>query len=160
MQKCCLPSRFLYNLPWLMITQVLKTVLTVLVITLKVFLGEMVLTIQKHPFKYFENSNPITDTFIIMIQSKCHWLVNGNLGMNEWTHYPKHGWVNLTVNKHSLIILIKSCRQKHIWKNIWKKMLFRILPTILLQIFFKIILNSKVVIKSNINPDDNFYRNS
>ena len=30
----------------------------------------------------------------------------------------------------------------------------------LLQISFKIIVNSKVIVKSNILPDDNFWRNS
>ena len=36
----------------------------------------------------------------------------------------------------------------------------RTLPTTLLQTFCKIILNSKVIIKSIIDPDDNFSRNS
>ena len=35
-------------------------------------------------------------------------------------------------------------------------MLFRTLPTTLLQIFSKIILNSKVSVKSILDPDDNF----
>ena len=36
--------------------------------------------------------------------------------------------------------------------------LFMIMPTTLLQIFCKIILNYKVIIKSIIDPDDNFKR--
>ena len=39
-------------------------------------------------------------------------------------------------------------------------MLIRTLPTISLQIFCKMIINSKVIIKSIIDPDDNFWRNS
>ena len=39
-------------------------------------------------------------------------------------------------------------------------MLIRILPTTPLQIFCKIILNSQVIVKSIIGPDDNFSRNS
>ena len=39
-------------------------------------------------------------------------------------------------------------------------MLFRIIPTLLFQIFFKIILNSKVIIKIIIDPDGNYYGNS
>ena len=35
-------------------------------------------------------------------------------------------------------------------------MLFRIMPTTILQIVCKIILNSKVIIKSIKDPDDNF----
>ena len=40
------------------------------------------------------------------------------------------------------------------------EMLIRTLPATLLQIFRKIILNSKVIVKSISGPDDNFLWNS
>ena len=40
------------------------------------------------------------------------------------------------------------------------EMLIRTLPTTFLQIFSKIILNSKVSVKSILDPDDNFWRNA
>ena len=40
------------------------------------------------------------------------------------------------------------------------EMSIRILLTTLFQIFRKIILNFKVIVKSIIDPDDNFQRNS
>ena len=39
-------------------------------------------------------------------------------------------------------------------------MFIRILPTALVQIFCDIILNSKVLVKSMLDPDDNFCSNS
>ena len=43
-------------------------------------------------------------------------------------------------------------------KRIIGKLLIRIVTTTLLQIFCKIILNSKVIIKSRIKPDNSFMR--
>ena len=40
------------------------------------------------------------------------------------------------------------------------EILIRILPTTLLQIFHKIIPNSKVIVQSIINPDNNFWMKS
>ena len=40
------------------------------------------------------------------------------------------------------------------------EMSFIIIPTTLLQIFKKIILNFIVIVKSIFDPDDNFWRNS
>ena len=41
-------------------------------------------------------------------------------------------------------------------KTIEGGMLYKTLPTILFQIFFKNILNFKVIIKSIVDPDENF----
>ena len=64
----------------------------------------------------------------------------------------------LTAAKTSLTILMMSFRLKH--KIFQGEMLFRTLPTTLLQIFCKIILNSKVIVKRIFDPDDTFWRNS
>ena len=40
------------------------------------------------------------------------------------------------------------------------EMLIRTLPTTLLQIFCKIILNSKIIVQSILDPDDNSWMNS
>ena len=50
-------------------------------------------------------------------------------------------------------------KEKHLIKIFIGEMLIRTLPTSLLQIFCKIILNSKVIVKSIIDPDDNFCNN-
>ena len=55
---------------------------------------------------------------------------------------------------------MKSCKQKHSFENFVREMLIRTLSTNLLQIFCEIFLNSKVIVKSIIDPDDNFYGNS
>ena len=55
---------------------------------------------------------------------------------------------------------MKSCKQKHSLENFVRELLIRTLSTNLLQIFCEIFLNSKVIIKSIIYPDNNFYGNS
>ena len=45
-------------------------------------------------------------------------------------------------------------------KIFYAEMSIRTLPTTLLQILYTTILNIKVIAKSNIDPDDNFWRNS
>ena len=47
-------------------------------------------------------------------------------------------------------------RQKERWKNNCRRDVFRTLQTSLLQIFFKIFLNSKVINESIIDPDNSF----
>ena len=66
----------------------------------------------------------------------------------------------LTAAKTSLTILMKSSGFSTIGKIFEGEMLIRTLPTTLLQIFCKIILNSKVIVKSIIDPDDNSWMNS
>ena len=61
---------------------------------------------------------------------------------------------------HWLLYHIRQLRgnlagKSHAGKIFEGGLLFRIMPTTLLQIFCKIILNSKVIIKSIIDPDDN-----
>ena len=41
-----------------------------------------------------------------------------------------------------------------------REMLIKTLPTTLLQILLQVVLYYKVIVKSTIVPDDNFYRNS
>ena len=48
--------------------------------------------------------------------------------------------------------------EKALWRRYLKKKLELKLPTILPQIFYKIIFSSKDVIKSIIDPDNNFLR--
>ena len=60
----------------------------------------------------------------------------------------------LTVAKSSLTILMIFCRQKQIQKIFDEDMSIRTLPTTLLQIFCKISFNSKVIVKSIIDPDE------
>ena len=66
----------------------------------------------------------------------------------------------LTATKSSLAILMKSSRQRHSKKIFEGEMLIRPLPTALLQISCKISLNSKVIVKNTIDPDNHFLRNS
>ena len=66
----------------------------------------------------------------------------------------------LTAAKSSLTILMKLSAGKSKFGTILKEgMFFRTLPITFLQIFFKISINSKVIIKSRIDPDNNFLRN-
>ena len=60
----------------------------------------------------------------------------------------------LTTSKSSLMISMK----RHSWETFEEGMSLRTLPTTLLQIFRKIIFNSKVIAKSIKDPDDNFVR--
>ena len=62
--------------------------------------------------------------------------------------------INLTVKiKNILTILAISFSSKIIWKISEEEMLIRIQLTTLFQIFCKFKLNSKVVLKSVIDPD-------
>ena len=64
----------------------------------------------------------------------------------------------LTAAKSSLTNLIPG---KSIFREIFEGMIFyRTIPTTLLQIFCKIILNSKVIVKSIVVPDGNWKWNS
>ena len=63
----------------------------------------------------------------------------------------------LTAPKSSRIILPDNLAGKSKVEKIFEgEMLFRTSQTTLLQMFYKIFLNSKVIIKSIIDPDDNF----
>ena len=64
----------------------------------------------------------------------------------------------LTAAKTSLRILKKSCRQKHSEEIFDGEMSIRKIPTTLPQIFCKMIINCKDIVKSIIDPDDNFWR--
>ena len=56
----------------------------------------------------------------------------------------------------SLIILMKVLSESVIWKIFEGEMLIKTLPTTFLQLFLKIILYFKVIVKSIIDPDSNF----
>ena len=59
--------------------------------------------------------------------------------------------------KWSLTILMKSCKKKYNKEKIFDgEILIRTLATTLLQIFCKIILNLWDIVKSILDPDDNF----
>ena len=64
----------------------------------------------------------------------------------------------LTAAKNSQTILMKSCRQKHIKKIFDGIISLKSLPTTLLQIFNKIILNPKVIVLRVYDPDNNVKR--
>ena len=66
----------------------------------------------------------------------------------------------LTATKSSLAILMKSSRQRHSKKTFDGEMLIRTLTTTLLQISCKNFLNSKVIVKNIIDPDNHFLGNS
>ena len=61
--------------------------------------------------------------------------------------------------QNGLTILMKYCRQKHCQKIFDTVMFIRTLPTTLLLIFNATMFNSGVIVKSIINPDDNFWTN-
>ena len=71
--------------------------------------------------------------------------------------------VNLKAPRNNLTISISGISQFQVYqaKQLLGKyfeggMLIRTLPATFLQIFCKIILNSKVIVKNIIDPDDNF----
>ena len=67
--------------------------------------------------------------------------------------------ININPLMISLTILIKSHKQKH--REIFDgEMLIKTLPPTLLQIFCEIFHISKVIVKSIVDPDDNFWMNS
>ena len=80
--------------------------------------------------------------------------------MKSWKKKPL--WKNISWNherkSHFGKIFHEIMKEKATLEKYLKDMLFRTLSTTLLQIFCKIILNSKVDIKSSIDPD--FLRNS
>ena len=55
-----------------------------------------------------------------------------------------------------LTILMKSFDQRELGKIFEGKMLIRTLPTTFLQIFCEENLDFQVIVKSNMDPDDNF----
>ena len=63
----------------------------------------------------------------------------------------------LIAAKSSLAILRKSQGQKHSWVRIGKRNLLQNTQR-LLEIYCKIILNSQVIVRSIIDPDDNIAR--
>ena len=66
----------------------------------------------------------------------------------------------LTEAKSSQTILIKSCSKCIVRKIFDGEMLIRTYPTTLPEMFCKIILNFKVMVKSSLGPEDYLLRNS
>ena len=63
--------------------------------------------------------------------------------------------------KSSLTVLVLLIMWKHIFgKQFEETMFIRIVPITLLQLFRKIVPKSQVIVKSIIDADDNFKRNS
>ena len=94
-------------------------------------------------------------------------------GVVQGTICPKDSLDRSGLAKSLILIHLCSQRPKSAWQFWWNlagkrtcrkifegEMLIRTLSTTLLQIFCKIILNSEVIVKSIIDPDDNFLRNS
>ena len=67
--------------------------------------------------------------------------------------------LTLTAAKSSLTIAMKFCRKSKFKKIFDGEISMRRLPTTLLQIFCKTILNFKVIVKNIIDPDDNVWSN-
>ena len=77
-------------------------------------------------------------------------------GLKLFMNKPSINSLMLAAAKSSLTILTKYCRQKHMWKKSERQMLFRTLPTTLHQIFCKSTLNSKAIVKSILDPDNDY----
>ena len=74
----------------------------------------------------------------------------------------KHYWVNplmLRTTKTALQFLRNIAGKSIFGKLFDEEMFIKTLLTTLLQIFRKIILNSKIAVKSIRDPDNNFWRN-
>ena len=84
-------------------------------------------------------------------------VVGPKYGVSVVTHIKNH-----TVSTAPLNIAAawqcwsSNSSERIVWKLFGKGMRIRTLPTILLQIFWKIFLNVQVIVKSSIDPDDNF----
>ena len=83
---------------------------------------------------------PFTVCQIIKVQFRCEWV-------NPFS---------LSAAKTSLRITIESFTQKHSWVNIYRSYVHHKTTTTLLQIFCNIILNSKIITKSIIDPGEYF----
>ena len=66
----------------------------------------------------------------------------------------------ITAAKTSLTLLMESFKRKHSRKIFEGDISIRTLPTTLFQIFCKIIINFIIIVKSTLDPDDNFKRNA
>ena len=88
-------------------------------------------------------------------KSLRHCSLNESNSIDFWT-------IKTMLNEARIIlsILTKSYRWKQSWGICWGEILLRTQSTTLLQILCKIILNSKVIVKNSLEPDDNFSRNS
>ena len=81
--------------------------------------------------------------------------IGENLRAKWWDDYTKEGklyesqlcfhQLKRGASKRSLILMVKSQRQKHNW-NMYVEMSIRTLPTTILQIFGEIILTSQVFV--------------
>ena len=66
----------------------------------------------------------------------------------------------LTAPKCSLAIYFAFAGKSKVMKIFDEEMSIRTLPTTLLQIFCKVILNFRVIVKSITDPDENLWKNS
>ena len=57
--------------------------------------------------------------------------------------------------RNSMTILVRSVSRKQSWENIWRSYVFTTLPTTFLQVLWRILPYSQVIVKSMINPDEN-----
>ena len=108
---------------------------------------------------------------IMRSRIKCKW--PGVWSSPVWAsplniHLTCHKWAPGQQALNPLMLAAAKTAWQFWWnlssKSVFGKifegeMLIRTLPTTLLQIFCKISFNPKVIVRSTIDPDDNFYRN-
>ena len=119
----------------------------------KTMCAQLRLLINHRSFRWTRNRSWIWDRFQTIVFSNIH-----NPCMFRLTSHINPSM--LLAPKSSLTILMRLAGKGIDGKIFYGEMLIKTLPKTLLQIVCNIIVNSKVIVKSILVPDDNCWRNS